>query len=226
VIRSMWLIVSTIAVANLLALAGFVGWLAASDRLDFDRIEQVRELIAPTRSEEMARARALEAEEAAAKARLEEQGDLGALPINAADRLSVLREVDEVSRQRFERMERETRDLQRQLRAELESIATERENFETMRTAFERRRQEIEELEGSRQFKRAMQLYEGSRPEATANMFQTLIQQGREEDVVSYLNAMKPMSARRVIAEFEGRDPALAARLLEGVRTYGLAPDR
>lgn len=221
-IRSIWLVISTIAVANLLALVGFFGWLVASDRLNLDRAEAIRELIAPTVAEEAARLKAEEDERQVELARLEEQGELGGMPLSAADRLNILREVDEVSRQRFERMERETRDLQRQLRDELDAIAAERQAFETIRDEFEARRTEIAELEQSKQFKRAMQLYESSKPDVAANMFEELIGQGKEHHVVSYLNAMKPMAARKVIEEFEGRDPALAARLLEGVRNYGL----
>jgi hypothetical protein len=224
-IRSVWLIVSTIAVANLLALLGFAGWLIASDRLDLDRAESVREMIAITIGEEAEREREAEAELDAERERLEEQGRLGGIPISASDRLNILREVDEVSRQRFERMERETRDLQRQLREELDAIAAERAAFETVRDAFEVRRAEIAELEQSKQFKRAMQLYESSKPEVAANMLESLLAQGNEQDVVSYLNAMKPMAARKVIEVFEGRDPVLAARLLEGVRNYGLSTD-
>lgn len=222
-IKSIWLVISTIAVANLLALIGFAGWLVASDRLNMDRVEAIREMIAPTAAEEAARLKAEETEREAELARLEEQGELGAIPLSAADRLNILREVDEVSRQRFERMERETRDLQRQLRDELDAIASERQAFETVRDAFEARRAEIAELEQSKQFKRAMQLYESSKPDVAANMFEELIAQGKEHHVVSYLNAMKPMAARKVIEEFEGRDAALAARLLEGVRNYGLS---
>lgn len=224
-IRSAWLVISTIAVANLLAILGFVGWLVMSDRLTLDRLEEIRAMVEPTVAEELEAERAAEAEAEAERARLEESGNLGAVPISASDRLNILREVDEVSRQRFERMERETRDLQRQLQAELDAIASERAIFEEMRDEFETRRTEIAELEQSKQFKRALQLYESSKPDVAANMFRSLIDQGNEDDVVSYLNAMKPMAARKVIEEFEQRDPALAARLLEGVRTYGLSPD-
>ncbi|MFG0292981.1 MAG: hypothetical protein ACIAQF_01335 [Phycisphaerales bacterium JB065] len=222
-IRSAWLVISTIAIANLLAVLGFVGWLFASDRMDLDRLEELRAMVAPTIAEEQAAAREAEAEAEAERARLEQSGELGAIPISAADRLNIIREMDEVSRQRFERMERETRDLQRHLLAELEAIEKERAAFERIRDAFEQRRAEIAELEQSTQFKRALTLYESSKAEAAANMFQSLIDQGKESDVVSYLNAMKPMNAKKVIEQFEQRDPALAARLLEGVRTYGLS---
>lgn len=222
-IRSAWLVISTIAIANLLAILGFVGWLFASDRMDLDRLEEIRALVAPTIAQEQAEAMKAEAEAEAERARLEQSGELGAIPISAADRLNIIREMDEVSRQRFERMERETRDLQRQLLAELEAIEKERDAFEKIRDAFEQRRAEIAELEQSAQFKRALTLYESSKPEVAASMFQSLIDQGKESDVVSYLNAMKPMNAKKVIAEFVERDPALAARLLEGVRTYGLS---
>ncbi len=225
-IRSAWLVVSTIAVANLLAILGFVGWLVSSDRLTLDRLEEIRAMVEPTVAEELEAERAAEAEAEAERARLEESGNLGAVPISASDRLNILREADEVSRQRFERMERETRDLQRQLQAELDAIAAERAAFEEMRDEFETRRAEIAELEQSKQFKRALQLYESSKSDVAANMFQSLIAEGNEDDVVSYLNAMKPMAAKKIIEEFEQRDPALAARLLEGVRTYGLSTNQ
>ena len=225
-IRSLWLIISTIAVANLLAILGFVGWLVTSDRLTLDRLEDIRAMVEPTVAEQREAARAAEAEAEAERARLEESGNLGAVPISAADRLNILREVDEVSRQRFERMERETRDLQRQLQAELDAIDAERTTFEEMRDEFDSRRAEIAELEQSQQFKRALQLYETSKSDVAANMFQALIAEGNEGDVVSYLNAMKPMAAKKIIEEFEQRAPALAARLLEGVRTYGLSTNQ
>lgn len=224
-IRSAWLVVSTIAIANLLAVLGFVGWLFASDRMNLDRLEEIRAMVAPTVAQEQAEARQAEAEAEAERARLEQSGELGGVPISAADRLNIIREMDEVSRQRFERMERETRDLQRQLQAELAAIEEERTAFEKMRDAFEQRRAEIAELEQSVQFRRALALYESSKADVAANMFQSLIDEGNQDDVVSYLNAMRPMTAKKVIEQFEARDPALAARLLEGVRNYGLATD-
>ena len=196
-IRSAWLVVSTIAVANLLAILGFVGWLVSSDRLTLDRLEEIRAMVAPTVAEQLEAERAAEAEAESERARLEDGGNLGAVPISAKDRLNILREVDEVSRQRFERMERETRDLQRQLQAELDAIAAEREAFEKMRDAFETRRAgdrgtgAIEAVQTGAAALRILEI--GCRGEHVPVPDRT---GGNEEDVVSYLNAMKPMSAK------------------------------
>jgi len=61
--RSLRTIITTLAIADILALAGFVGWLKMSDRLDMDRLEQVRSLFAETRAQQQAR-EAKEAQEA------------------------------------------------------------------------------------------------------------------------------------------------------------------
>ena len=47
-------LVLVLAVANLLAVAGFVGWLFASGRVDGDRVTRVRDIFRPTIAEEQA----------------------------------------------------------------------------------------------------------------------------------------------------------------------------
>ena len=49
--KRVWTIISILAVANLLALGGFVGWLKTSGRLNKERMQQLRELFAPTIAE-------------------------------------------------------------------------------------------------------------------------------------------------------------------------------
>ena len=43
--KTLWNVLAFMAVVNLLAMAGFVGWLWQSQRLSVDRLEQVRELL-------------------------------------------------------------------------------------------------------------------------------------------------------------------------------------
>src|SRR6185295_11464722 len=86
--KKIWTGLSVIAVANLLALAGFAGWLVKSDRLDMDRIRHMRVELAKTITQQ-------KTEEDAAKAKAEEehkQAEAARLaakpPLTATERLS------------------------------------------------------------------------------------------------------------------------------------------
>ena len=50
--KSIWTITSFFAIVHLLALMLFIGWLWRSDRLDMGRVQQLRELLAPTITEQ------------------------------------------------------------------------------------------------------------------------------------------------------------------------------
>ena len=46
--KTLWMMISTIAVANLLAICVFAGWLYSTDRLNLARMQQIRVLLAQT----------------------------------------------------------------------------------------------------------------------------------------------------------------------------------
>lgn len=218
--RTLWTVVSTMAVANLLALGAFAVWLRVSDRLDTERLERVRQVFAETRAEQEAREAADQAEAARQDALIEAERDRLRPPLTAEERLGLSGEVGAVNEQTVERLRREVEDLKRTLqreRAELDGqwaeLRAEREGFEAMR-------RRIAEIEGGDQFKKATNLYQSLKPVQTRDAFQALIDQGEIEQVVSYLNAMQERPAAKVLAEFE--DPAVAADLLERLRTRGI----
>lgn len=217
--RSLWLIVSTIALANLLAFVGFVGWLGATGRLSADRVERVRALFAETVSEEVARLESERAEAEAAAAAIAEAEDARRPPVSTQDRLTLQAQHDTVMQQQLERA-RETLDSMRdaltQERAKLDADTTE---FLAERAAFDAMRRRIAEIEGDEQFAKAVGLYESMRPGDAANALRVLTDTGQTEQVVSYLDAMDPRKASKIIGQFE---PVLAAGLLERLRTRGL----
>ena len=115
-------IITVMSVANLLALAGFVGWLGMSDRLDMDRVESVREIFQETRTEQEAR-ELVEQREAERVAREEEEAlKAGMPPLTAEDILNRRRGQNDVAAQALQRHKREVLDLQRTLRLEREAL--------------------------------------------------------------------------------------------------------
>ena len=113
--KRFWDVVSFVAVVNVLAAAGFVAWLWRNDRLDVDRLEAIRTLLAVTVSDAAATDAALAAEEdaivqAAAAERLRQHPPL---PSDAQVALDYL--VNERIREANRRVREETMQLQASL---------------------------------------------------------------------------------------------------------------
>ncbi|MFG0274571.1 MAG: hypothetical protein ACF8QF_05905 [Phycisphaerales bacterium] len=218
--RSIWTVITTVALANLLAVVAFVGWLASSDRLNQDRLESIRALLSETVEAEQTRLD----EEAREQERLEAEAEAArraALPpLTAGDRLLLAEESEEAVRQRLERMRREMEDLQRTIRAEANRLDDRTDSFEAEKAAFEQMRDRIAAIEGDEQFKKTVTLLEGLPPARASEMLMEIIAQGAPEQATAYLNAMQSRNASKVLASIE--DPALAADLLERLRVYGL----
>ena len=218
--KGVWILISTLALANFLAMVGLVGWLKATDRLDASRVATVREMFATTVSEERAAADAAQAAEDAAARRQEEAAIAGTPPLSASEAMGTERVQSEQQRQHVERLRREVEDLQRSLARERDELDDQWGQLRAERAAFQAMREQLAALEGSAQFERALLLYESLKPEQTQALMQELITAGNIDQVVSYLNAMQTRTASKVLAEFE--DPRVAADLLERLRTRGL----
>src|SRR5690242_2780892 len=110
--KSLWTVVSVLALANLLMLGGFVGWLASTGRLNRDRADAVRALFAKTVEEEAAvkaEADAAAGEKAKADAAA---AKLALPPVAAAERIRETQDAAELSGQSRHRLESDIRSLQ------------------------------------------------------------------------------------------------------------------
>jgi hypothetical protein len=228
--KTIWKVMSVLAIANLLALVGFGGWLKASDRLSMDRVRTIREVFTETLSDQIAR------EEQEEKDRAEEQrlADLaakeaaGGEPIRAETRLVMLDELEQEGSARLARMQREMDVLKRMLAEQQQRLDADIATLERDRAAFDAERDRIRQVEGDDQFKIAV----GAFSEVKSDMAKSMLAQimtgttidgsDGKAQVVSYLNAMDSDVRSKIIEEFADDDPALAADLLERLRTYGL----
>ena len=102
--KTLWLALSVLAIANLLAFLGFVGWLKMSDRLDGDRLKAVRTILAKTIAEEKSEADELTRKEAAAKAEADEAERKGRPPLTASEQLIARLEASEIDEQKIKAM--------------------------------------------------------------------------------------------------------------------------
>lgn len=220
--RSAWHVITVMALANLIAIVGFVWWLHFSGRIDGDRVETIRAMLAEPIDAERARKNAEAAEAEAEHERQAEIRQMSGPPVSASEALSLRIETSEIDLQRIQRLNREVRDLTATLSRERRELDREREAFEKMRAAFEAMREEIARIEGDEQFAKSVGVLESLRPADAKQTLLELIDSDRAQ-VVAYLNAMKARQRSKVMTEFVKDGQAdLAAELLEEIRLRGL----
>lgn len=255
-----------VAVANLLAVGAFVGWLKTSDRLDLERLRKVREVLAPTIAQEKQKKVEADTAAAAEKLKAEEDAKRQRPPLTAEQQLIVRMEASKAEEQRAARLRTETEVLQRGLQEERERLEAATKALTDAQARFEALQQETATLVGSEQFTKAVSVLTGLKPAEAKSALQqildgttasitgadapvqkkagagtiapvlssngaaelrpTAVPQTKSEtgrrQVVAYLNAMEERVRNRIIAEFVKEDPALAAELLERLRTHGV----
>lgn len=233
--KRLWTIFSILALANVLAFGGVVGWLQTSGRLNKDRMQRLRELFAPTIAEETKAKEAEAAKQAEEKKKAEEETKSTRPPITAADRLELSEKGEEVRRQKMASLDKQVEALKSSLQIERETLDKERAKLTADTTAFNAMRKKIAEDEGSAQFKKTLQTLQDLKPDQAKKTLKEMLSMtpastGNAETfatgkdlVVSYLNAMDGRTRGKVLDQFIQEDPKLAADLLERLRTRGLA---
>src|SRR3954470_10001673 len=149
--KVIWNVLSVLALANLLGLLAFVGWLKASDRLDRDRLHEVREVLVKTVSQRRAEETAATAKAEQDKAAGGEEAEGGTLPVTAAESLDLKLQVSQLDQARVESTRRDVTILQDTLRRERQSLEADRTALAKERADFEHARKVVMETEGEAQ---------------------------------------------------------------------------
>ncbi|MHC4768598.1 MAG: hypothetical protein ACYTEI_07800, partial [Planctomycetota bacterium] len=203
--KTAWNIVSFLAVVHLLALLMFAGWLWHTDRLDGGRIAELRALFAPTLTEARAVAEQAELEAEARLVQQAEQDRRQDPPLPTSDRVARLT----AARQEDERAEHHLDMVRRQLLQQFDIAA---QQLEDQRGALDADRQGFEQGVGADQ----QQRQESLPPKQAKQKIVELVQSGRTDQAVVYLDAMNQRAAGKVLAEFKtDEDNKLATELLE-----------
>lgn len=222
--RSIWLVLSLMSIMNIVAILVLAGWLQATNRLSGERLQEVRSIFARSVAQQEYDDDQ-DAKEAARQAEIDEaEARVGTTPLSSEQRLSIVSEYEKVRRAELERMQEETRRLRQTLAAERDDLEWEKVKFNERKSAFEEMRAEIIRREDDEQFAKSVAMYETIKANQSAEMMMELVNQGKTDEVVAYLDAMKPRSAAKVIAEVQKAETQLAAELLERLKVYGLIP--
>jgi hypothetical protein len=183
--KTLWLVISVLAIANMLAVAGFIGWLKMSDRLDGPRLTAVRAMLSKTIAEQKAEEEALAAKAAAEKVAAHEAEKKGRPPMTATEQLVARIEASEISEQRMQAMMASIETLRAPLQAEREALARERQALDNDKKAF----QDIV---------------------AAAN---AKVKDEQFKKTVAVMDSLKATDAQQVLSQImQGQDPAEAAK--------------
>jgi len=221
--KTIWNIVSFLAVVHLLALLMFTGWLWHTDRLDGDRLADLRALFGPTIPETLA---AAEQQRQEAEARFQQQVEQARRddpPLPASTRVERL----SAARQDQDRAEHHLELVRRQLLLQFDNAAqqleSERDALNAQKQDFEQGMDTDQQRRYREQLTKAVKLLESLPPKQAKQKIVELVQSGKSDQAVVYLDAMNQRAAGKVLAEFKtDQESKLATELLERIRTLGL----
>ena len=220
--KALFTAVAALAIVHLLAVAGFVGWFGASGRVDDRRLAELNTMVAETTAardtREAEEAAEAEADQLAAEAAAQD------IPLTAEQQIDRKLSLSEADRQVVQRMRREVEDLRRALAAERDLLDEQRNEFIAERDAFNREREKITATEGEEQFQQVLATLKGMKSDLAHELLSTTIDQEPEGETiaVAYLDNLPARNRAKILDEFNTQDPALAARLLERLRTRGI----
>jgi len=200
-----------VATANLLAVAGFAGWLAATGRIDRERIDRVRELFAKPVADE-----AKEKQDALSKA------DEAAL---AEDAMRRLRELPMASAERADSTARTEERIELGLRTFKDSTERMRDGLRNAerKTAWEESIASDKQRATDEQFRKAVRLVESLPPKQARSWILELVNTHKTDTAVAYLDAMSGAKASNLLKSFKGdEETKVATELLERLRMLGL----
>lgn len=231
--KTIWSVITILAIAHMLSLIGFIGYLAGTDRLNRDRIDAVRAIFVPTIAEDAASA----AEEEASN----ETGD-DADPLllstdstagesgherpgaGSEDRYKRLQTVDDLLRERQLRFEKDREHLKQTLEEENRKLQKGWDDLHAEQAAFQRELDRQRSLREDEQFQKMVGILKGLSGKELKGKFDAFLADGNMDLVIDVLDAFDSRTAQKVMKEYKSdEENALAAELLRRLKDRGLA---
>jgi hypothetical protein len=221
--KTLFKLVLVLAVANLLAVAGFVGWLFASGRVDGERLGRVRELFAQTIRDEKAKSEELATAEAEAVRLAGDERRLRELPIARADQIVQSERFEQRATLAMRSLEEGQRRMQADLAGREQSVTDRETSLATRQKEWEASIAAEKERETDEQFRKVVRLLESVPPKQARDWISELVRTGRIDQAVAYLDAMNRAKSSALLKAFKGEtDTKVATDLLERLRVLGL----
>lgn len=221
--KTLWNAISIVAVAHFVGFLGLTAYLALTNRVTRERIDETREIFAMTIAQQTqieskaAEAAALEA------ARLEHEASMNAPSVGADGRVDRIRTLDELLMERELRAEADVENVARYLDSMIADIEAARKQLDADRAAFEAERRRLAGVEIDAQFKQTAEIFGGLNEEQQKAFIQEYLDRGETNLAIDLLDSLDTRSARKFFEQFETpEEQALAAELLVRLKNRGL----
>jgi flagellar motility protein MotE (MotC chaperone) len=199
---------------NFLLLAGGVGYLFQSGKLDKAKIAKVKELVM-TPPVAVATTQPTTKPSANGLANLNLSTLMGNHTGSAIEQVEFLRRTFDTQMLVLDRRQRELADLQRQVDLANQKLAADRTVLDKREKELAAREQEAQKLQDDQGFQNSLSIYNAMPSKQVKTIFMTL----GEATVQQYLEAMDARTAGKIIKEFKSPvETAFIQRVLERIR--------
>jgi len=228
VLKSLAVALMGVILVNLAALGGVIGWLGLTGRLNQERVQRVVDVFDHTiaydkAQQKKAKQKAEKQSEQARRAERLQRVKDG--PLTLQDRLDSKQQAEQIGEHRLARLQEETDDLRQQIKRAKQRLAEQKKALDQKREAFEAFVKQRTEKMKEDDFQKAVRLYESLDADQTKRMFQQLMNQGEQQQVVRYLAAMPNRKAAAILEAFETpQEIEQATALLQKLRNRGVHP--
>ena len=226
--RSVFLAIVGLVVINALVLAGFVGWLGMSGRLDRERYEKVVEIFKLTidaeKQQEQERLAAVEQEAAKKKEAMRLQA--AAQGASSFDQKLVDDEsANELILEQYARLKRDISDIQRRIASDKQFLRKQKEELDAARADFEKYKQQFASRNEDEDFTKTVQMLSQLSPKQGKQVLISMMREGRLPEAVEYLVAMSSRKSGSIMREFKLPSEIEQAKLLlDQMRIRGAGP--
>lgn len=225
--KTLWNMISFLAVINLLGIVLALGWLWQSGRMNTERIQAMRQMFAVTLAEEAATAKKAELALEEENREREAASRIELATISSAEKIEQYHVVREQTLAAIRRLEDERKQLRSELAAGQAALQREREQLAAEQHAWRQSIADAEESLVDEQFTKAVRLLEALPAKQAKQKITELVSIGEFEQAVAYLNAMSGLGRAKIMREFKTpEDNTLATKLLERLRTLGQPAQR
>ncbi|MCH2145831.1 MAG: hypothetical protein MK082_11900 [Phycisphaerales bacterium] len=221
--KTTWNVLAFLAVMNMIALILLGSWLFTSGRLDHQRVEVIRELVAvPVDEERRAAAAAEEEVRLVELARLEEES-LVRLPLGSDAKIDAVEDLVRMEQRLLRRMEEDNERRVRALQQVERQLAEREKNLEGRIAEFQAMQAEHVEKTGRDSFLSVVKLLESLPARQAKDQVLLMMASGDADEAVASLRAMRSGPRTEIIAAMKSEEEKkLASDLLERLRAPSL----
>lgn len=220
--KTLWPALSIAAIANLLALLGFVAYLGASDRLSRERLDRIRDILAVTVAQEQEKAKAEQeaAEQAARDAQRAAETDIA--NAGAENRNEQFRTIEQAQQEILLRARRDLEAIEQIIALRLAEVERREAELVARESAVESAIERDAALARDQQFRKTVALLSGLKPDDLKAKLDVYLADGLYDFVIDVLVALPPRSASKLLALYsEETENRLAAELLLRLKDRG-----